>query len=148
MAVSTRECAIAALRSLVADSYTWKTGPYRRLKLWSDVPFSSRPACYLYEGGEDVYAWTENARPKRIIDVRIFAYMNAKESSVVGGALLNDVMDALDAAFLPRGTDVVLGRSTLGGTAYQCRIDGKVLKDPGDLDGDALLVVPVRIVLP
>ena len=58
------------------------------------------------------------------------------------------MMDALDTAFAPTGTDIGLGRNTLAGTAYSCRIDGKVLKDPGDLDGDALLVVPVKIVLP
>lgn len=148
MAVSTRETAIAALISVISRAYAWKTGPVRRLKLWSDVSHSSRPACYVFEGGEDVYAWTENIRPKRIIDVRVFVYLNAKDSGVVGSALLNEVMDAFDAAFLANGADELLGRNALGGAAYQCRIEGKVLKDPGDLDGDALLVVPVRIVLP
>lgn len=148
MAASARETAITALKTHVAGAYAWKTGPARRLKLWSDVSFSWRPACYLFEGGEDVYAWTETARPKRIIDVKVFIYLNAKASSIVGAALLNEVMDALDVAFVPKGADELLGRNTLGGAVYQCRIEGKVLKDPGDLDGDALLVVPVRIVLP
>lgn len=143
-----RENAIAALEFLVAGAYAWKSGPFRRLKLWGDVALSARPACYLFEGGEDIYAWTESASPKRIIEVRLFAYLCAKDTSVVGAALLNDVMDALDAAFAPSGSDGFLGRNTLGGSAYHCRIEGKVLKDPGDLDGDALLVVPVKIVLP
>jgi len=148
MPPSARETAIAALQSLVAGAYAWKSGPLRRLKLWNDVPPSARPACYVFEGGEDSYAWSENARPKRIVEVRLFVYLNAKDASVVGAALLNDVVDALDAAFVPNGSDELLGRNTLGGSAYQCRIEGKVLKDPGDLDGDALLVVPVKIVLP
>ena len=57
-------------------------------------------------------------------------------------------MDALDGAFALSGGDLLTGRNTLGGAAYHCRIDGKALKDPGDLDGDALLIVPVRVVLP
>ena len=57
-------------------------------------------------------------------------------------------MDALDAALAPAGADLTLGRCTLGGTAYRCAIDGKPLKDPGDLDGDGLLLVPITIVLP
>ena len=85
--------------------------------------------------------------PKRVIEPKLFIYLSAKGDSV-GASLLNGVMDALDQAFALSGADLGLGRNTLGGTAYSCRIDGKVLKDPGDLDGDALLVVPVRIVLP
>jgi hypothetical protein len=57
-------------------------------------------------------------------------------------------MDAFDNVFVISGGDVILGRNTLGGTVYNCRIDGKILKDPGDLDGDALLIVPVKLVLP
>ena len=52
---------------------------------------------------------------------------------------LNAIMDALDGALAPTGADAALGRCTLGGTAWRCSIEGKVLKDPGDLDGDALL---------
>jgi hypothetical protein len=148
MPASSRENAIGALKSLVAAAYVWKSGPARRLKLWNDVSLSARPACYLFEGGEDVYSWTETARPKRIIEVRLFIYLSAKDGNVVGAALLNEVMDALDAAFVPKGADELAGRNTLGGAAYHCLIEGKVLKDPGDLDGDALLVVPVKIVLP
>jgi hypothetical protein len=148
MSALSRENAIVALVALVAESYTWKSGPARRLKLWSDVPLSARPACYLFEGGEDAYSWSERARAKRIIEVRLFVYLNAKESKTVGGSLLNDVMDRLDAGFTPSGTDGLVGRNTLGGAAYHCRIEGTVLKDPGDLDGDALLVVPIKIVLP
>ncbi len=48
----------------------------------------------------------------------------------------------------PAGADVALGRLTLGGTAYSCAVAGRPLKDPGDLDGDGLLVVPIQIILP
>lgn len=148
MAGASRETAVTALQSLVAGAYAWKLGPARRLKLWSDVPTMSRPACFLFEGGQETYSWTEGAAPKRILEVKLFIYLNAKDASVAGAALLNDVMDALDRAFALSGADRAIGRNTLGGAAYHCRIDGKALKDPGDLDGDALLIVPVKLILP
>jgi hypothetical protein len=148
MAVTPRENAIGALMNIVANAYPWKLGPARRLKLWSDVPAASRPACFLFEGGQETYSWSETALPKRTIEVKLFVYLNAKDPSIAGAALLNGVMDALDAAFALSGGDRVLGRNTLNGTAYHCKIDGKALKDPGDLDGDALLIVPVKLILP
>lgn len=148
MAATSRETAIAALLGLIAGAYAWKLGPVRRLRLWSDVPVMSRPACFLFEGGQETYSWSETALPKRVMEVKIFIYLNAKDPTLTGAALLNDVMDALDAAFALAGGDIALGRNTLSGAAYHCRIDGKALKDPGDLDGDALLIVPVKLILP
>ena len=37
------------------------------------------------------------------------------------------------------------GRQTLGGLVSNCYIGGKIMKDPGDLDGDAIAVIPVKI---
>jgi hypothetical protein len=144
--MTSRDSAIAALVSLVASAYPWKSAPARKLKLWSDVPPAARPACFVFEGGLESYAWSEGAVPKRIIEPKLFVYLSAK-GDTVGASLLDGVMDALDQAFALSGADLGFGRNTLGGNAYSCRIDGKILKDPGDLDGDALLVVPVRIVL-
>lgn len=144
---TSRDSAIEALVGLVASAYAWKSTPARKLKLWSDVPPAARPACFVFEGGLESYAWSEGAVPKRVIEPKLFIYLSAK-GDTAGASLINGVMDALDRAFALTGGDLGLGRNTLFATAYSCRIDGKVLKDPGDLDGDALLVVPVRIVLP
>ena len=148
MGATQRETAVQALQNLLAGAYVWKSGPARRLKLWSDVPAMSRPACFIFEGGQESYAWSESALPKRTIEVKVFIYLNAKDPTIVGATLLNNVMDALDEAFALSGVDLSTGRNTLGGAVYHCRIDGKTLKDPGDLDGDALLIVPVKLILP
>jgi hypothetical protein len=144
---TSRDAAIGALVSLVASAYPWKSGPSRKLKLWSDVPPAARPACFVFEGGLESYAWSEGAVAKRVLEPKLFIYLSAK-GDTIGATLLDGVMDALDQAFALNGADLGLGRNTLSGTVYSSRIDGKILKDPGDLDGDALLVVPVRIVLP
>jgi hypothetical protein len=51
-----------------------------------------------------------------------------------------------------RGVDAALkpgpaagGRQTLGGLVSHCYIDGKIMKDPGDIDGDGVAVIPVKI---
>ena len=146
--MSIREQAVAALATRVALAYAWATPPSRRLKLWSDVPPAMRPACFLFEGGAETYADAAGAMPKRSLQVRLFVYVDAHDPATVGAAALNAIMDALDEALEPAGADLALGRTTLGGAVYRASIDGKPLKDPGDLDGDGLLVVPITLVLP
>jgi hypothetical protein len=143
-----REPAIAALLQLITAACDWAVPPSRRLKLWSDVPAAMRPACFLFEGGAEIYADSAGPVPKRSLALRLFIYIDAYDFTTSGAALLNKIMDALDAALAPQGADISHGRNTLGGAAYRCAIDGKPLKDPGDLDGDGLLIVPIVIVLP
>lgn len=146
--MTSREQAVGALLQRVAASYAWAAPPARRLKLWSDVPPAMRPACFLFEGGAESYTEAAGATPKRALALKLFVYIDAHDPGAVGAAQLNVIMDALDNALAPSAADATLGRLTLGGAVYRCSIDGKALKDPGDLDGDGLLVVPITIVLP
>lgn len=146
-----REAAITALQSLVTGAYPWATGVTpisRRLKLWADVPPAQRPAAFLFEGGNENRIFSSSINPKRVMEVKLFVYINAKDMSLPGAIQLNTIMDALDTAFMPQGADLQAGRNTLGGTVYNCRIEGQVLKDPGDLDGDGLLIAPIKLILP
>ncbi len=146
--MSIREQAVGALLRRVTTAYAWASPPSRRLKLWSDVPASMRPACFLFEGGAETYENSTAGASKRSLQLRLFIYVDAHDPATIGAAALNTIMDALDQALAPTGSDLPLGRLTLGGVAYRASIDGKPLKDPGDLDGDGLLVVPITIVLP
>jgi hypothetical protein len=146
--MSSREDALTALLALVSAAYPWGTPPSRRLKMWSDVAPIDRPACFLFEGGLETYERGAAAVPKRTLDVKLFVYIDSRDPETVGASILNAIMDALDAAFVPAAEDGPFGRVTLGGAAYRCAIEGKPLKDPGDLDGDGLLVVPIQIILP
>jgi hypothetical protein len=40
------------------------------------------------------------------------------------------------------------GRQTLGGAVYDCKVTGVPVRDTGDLDGDGLAVVSVKLVAP
>lgn len=145
--ITSRETAIYALVSLVSNAYPWVTIS-RRLKLWSDVPISQRPACFVFQGGREQRVFGQQlVIPKRTMEVRLFIYASAKDHNTIGAAQLDDILDALDAAFAA-AADAGTGIVSLGGACHSCRIDGDVLVDPGDLDGDSLLVIPVKIVLP
>lgn len=150
--MATREQIMAALFTLVAGAYAWKNAPSsgpdtrRRLKLWGSVDASLRPAVFQFEGGKGTYSWSNDVNTKRVLRPQLFIYINSKDPTTIGASEINTILDALDAALAaPAGP---VGRQTLGGLVHSCRIEGDPFSDPGDLDGDGLIVVPVRIVMP
>ena len=56
-------------------------------------------------------------------------------------------MEAFEAAFLVPD-NFSTNSNTLNGLVYWCRIEGKVFKDPGDLDSQTLLIVPIIVEMP
>lgn len=148
MSATSREAAVTALLAAVEGAFAWGTPPTRRLKLWAEVPRAARPACFLFEGGNETHTNKTSPIGRRTVEVRLFVYTDASLLTAPPASQLNAIADALDAALAPTGADIPLGRNTLGGTAYWARIEGSTLKAPGDLDGDGILVVPVRITLP
>ncbi len=142
-----REAAFSALFAAVSAAYPWGVAS-RRLKLWSEVPAALRPALFQLESGPETYQWPTPAAPKRTLEAKLFLYFDARDPATPGASAINAALDALDAALAPIGADVALGRQTLGGAVHDCKINGVPVRDPGDLDGDAIAVVAVRVVLP
>ena len=142
-----REAALSALFSTVSGAYGWGVAS-RRMKLWSEVPSAMRPALFQLEAGPETYQWASPATPRRSFDVKLFLYFDARDPSTPGATAINNALDALDAALAPSGADISGGRQTLGGAVHDCKITGVPVRDTGDLDGDGLAVVSVRLVGP
>lgn len=142
-----REAAFSALFSVVAAAYPWGLAS-RRMRLWSETPAHLRPALFQLEAGPETYQWTQIAAPRRTLEARLFLYFDARDPSTPGSTTMNVALDALDAALAPSAADIAAGRQTLGGAVYDCRITGVPVRDVGDLDGDGLAVVSVRLILP
>jgi len=142
-----REAAFSALFAAVSAACPWGVAS-RRLKLWSEVPAALRPALFQLEAGPETYQWPTPAAPKRTLEAKLFLYFDARDPATPGASAINAALDALDAALAPAGADLALGRQTLGGAVHDCKINGVPVRDPGDLDGDAISVVAVRLVLP
>lgn len=142
-----RETAFAALFAQVSAAYPWVLAS-RRLKLWSEVSPNSRPALFQLEAGPETYQWTTAANPRRTYEAKLFLYFDSRDVTQPGSTAINNALDALDAALAPQGVDIAAGRQTLGGTVYDCKIVGVPVRDVGDLDGDGLAVVSVRLIAP
>lgn len=142
-----REAAFSALFAAVSAAYPWGVAS-RRMRLWNEVPGALRPALFQLESGPETYQWASPATPKRTIEAKLFLYFDARDPATPGASAINAALDALDAALAPAGADLALGRQTLGGAVHDCKITGAPVRDCGDLDGDGLAVVSVKIVLP
>ncbi|MGD0639485.1 MAG: hypothetical protein ABSC22_01945 [Roseiarcus sp.] len=142
-----REAAFSALFAVVSAAYPWGLAS-RKMKLWSEVPAALRPALFQLESGPETYQWASPATPKRTLEAKLFLYFDSRDPSTPGASAINAALDALDAALAPSGADLALGRQTLGGAAHDCKIVGVPVRDSGDLDGDGLAVVSVRLVAP
>jgi hypothetical protein len=142
-----REAAFSALFAAVSGAYPWGLAS-RRMKLWGEVPAAMRPAFFQLESGPETYQWPSPAVLKRTFEAKLFLYFASQDVTTPGSTAINAALDAIDAALAPSGSDAALGRQTLGGAVYDCKIVGVPVRDTGDLDGDGLAVVSVRLVGP
>lgn len=142
-----REVAFNALFSVISAAYDWGVAS-RRFKMWAEVPPSQRPAFFQLESGVETYEWATIVIPRRTIEARLCLYFDSRDQSAPGATQINNALDAIDKALMPTGADMQKGRQTLGGAVYACKIVGVPVRDVGDVDGDGLAVVDVRLTLP
>ena len=114
----------------------------RRVRLLDDLP--SKPALCQGEHGEEVER-IAGQPPRRFLLATLMIHHVTGDPDLPGATVNNLILDALDWALRPDCPD---GCCTLGGLVAHAAIEGEVVKDPGDLDGKALLTVPVRILVP
>lgn len=150
-----REAVFEALFALVSEGeglpgrVTWNQGQdgfaytSRRVRPWDDVP--AQPALMQAEHEEEL-AQVSGLPPKRTLKAAWMVYHQAgADSAAIPAIVTNQVLDALEAALAP---DDPSGACTLGGLVHHCFLDGKVFKASGDLDGQALVVAPITLLLP
>ena len=146
--MSTREAIFQALFAL-GQTLSWgepATGfafSARRVKLWDEV--SGQPAFCQAEHDEQIEQIT-GLPPKLTLNASWLIYQNAGvDPAVVPASLNNQILDAVQAAFPNPSGDQV---QTLGGLCAKAWINGRIFKDPGDLDGQGLIIVPIQILAP
>lgn len=122
----------------------------RRVKLFSDVPTTQQPALFQAEHGEQV-AQTTGLPYKRTFTATWIIYQaTGKDKLAIPATENNLILDAVEAAFqpLPRDIGYTQQRLTLGGLVHHCFINGEVFKDPGDIDDQGMLAIPITILVP
>jgi hypothetical protein len=146
----TRETVLEALFSKLSDvTFTQpvrgKTGfvkVSRRLKHWADVPKYDRPCLFMVCHGESPVYRSELSPAYSTMSVRLFIYTDGSDKDTVPDTDLSTILDSIDIALAP---SPVSRRQTLGGTVSHCRVEGEILREPGDMDDDGLLVIPISI---
>lgn len=119
----------------------------RRLQPWNQV--AAQPALFLRNEGEEHAERRSGMPPKVTIKAEAWVYSNAgRNPDFAPSAGLNSLLDAIEAALKP--TTYVNGAAlqTLGGLVAHAWIEGEVMLHPGDLDGQAIAVVPIKILVP
>lgn len=118
----------------------------RRVRMWDDLP--AKPALCQLEPFESMkktrgmpYRWTLDA------EWWVFHEEGSKGDSVIPTIITNDIVDALEAALSPPAFEID-ERQTLGGLVYDCYIEGQIVKVAGDIVGQALICVPIKILVP
>jgi hypothetical protein len=97
---------------------------------------------YTYDGEGDAVP------PTRVLDFLAVIYtdFNAQPNVVIAD-VIDDLMDGIDAAIAPSGSDYLTSRQTLGGLVYNCVVYGEPKFAPGDEQGKGETLVPIRVTL-
>lgn len=122
----------------------------RRVKIFSDVPGAQQPACFQAE-----WATTESqvsGMPyKTTLDANWIIYQCiGKDKNALGAVENNLILGGVRKALQPKPSDPGYSdrRNTLGGLVYHCFISGRIFKDPGDIDDQGMMVVPIKLLVP
>lgn len=120
----------------------------RRVKLFSDS--GAQPACYQAEYSDNVDQRT-NLAYKEVWEANWIIYQNvAKDVNTLPTAENNLILGAVRKALRPLPADVGFPdeRNTLGSLVHHCFIQGRIFKDPGDIDQQGMLVIPIKLLIP
>lgn len=120
----------------------------RRVVLFNDCP--AQPACYQAEHGDTVAQVTD--MPYRtVLEAKWIIYQNVAQDPKALGAVENNlIIQGCYAALAPKPNDPGFHnrRNTLGGLVHHCFISGTLFKDPGDIDGQGMMVIPIKVLVP
>ena len=115
----------------------------RRLRIWNQISPPDKP-CLFMRQKEDTYD-QQRSRPSKItLNVEIYIYTDAGlDPNTIPATQMNTILDDIDTALSP--DNLVDHVQTLGGLVSHCWIDGPILTDTGELDGDGIAVIPIKI---
>lgn len=120
---------------------TWSTSS-QRLKLWGKVAPDQQPSIFLAQHRE-----TDDYRhigtPRRKLEYQAWCYARTDSDSEIGATYVDTMLKAIEDSLAV--DDFMKNSCTLGHIVDWCRIEGRILKDPGDIDSQALLLVPIVV---
>ncbi len=144
--MTTREQAACALFKLLTSSYTYPTTS-RRFRTFDDIAQVQKPALYQVEHEEEHVRGKQLIPAIRTLMVDVYLFISTgMDPKAVPITTLNNLIDAIDPVSGGVLTPNDHGRQTLGGLVTDCYIEGKITKVPGDLDGQGVAIIPIKVV--
>jgi hypothetical protein len=138
----TREDVMQALFGLVTAGGAFATAG-RRLLMANQV--AEQPAVFVRNAGEHWERSHTRMPPKVTMEIEIWLYSRGgADPSMPPAVALNVLIDTVGRALSAFPGDA----QTLGGLVTHAWIEGAVELWPGDLDGQAIAIVPVKILVP
>jgi hypothetical protein len=120
----------------------------RRLKMFSAIDPSAQPCYFLVQHREQYINRGVGTLSQVYLDMGVWCYASTADESAIGDDFLDSMLEGVENVLGP--DDPQRNELTLGGLAYWVRImreDNAFIRDPGDIDGQALLVLPIRILI-
>ncbi len=118
----------------------------RRIQLWNDVPAGSKPAIFLYQDMGRSDNPNDAVPAKLTVNAGLYIYMDATDQSVYPitaiNTLFQKVWDTLSDNNPTQSTFLIPG------TQARLRIDGDIYFESGDLTGNGLCLIPLKILIP
>lgn len=116
----------------------------RRVRTFEELP--DQPALCQAETSETV-AQVTRQQSVTTLEARWLIYHQAgRDDDAIPAQTTNAILAAVRGLFVdPADPDFA---QTLGGRVHKCWIEGQVQKFQGDLDGQTLIVVPIKILVP
>lgn len=141
-----REPIYEALFNLVASAAPFRTKS-RRWKHWTETP--DQPAIFQVENAED-WRRLRGLPPVVGLEVDIVLYSNVgADPNVLVSPAINALIKAVAGALAPASVgDLYLNVQTLTGLVFRAWIEGRVEIREGMLAGQAVAVIPVKILIP
>ena len=116
----------------------------RKARHWADVTPAEQPALFQIQRQENIEA-VKGLPPKRRFGVDLYLYAQSTDPTNAPVSTLNPLIDALEAAFAP---DPVTGVQSLGGLVDHVWIGPRIETDEGVLGDQAVVIVPIEILVP
>ena len=119
----------------------------QNLVSWDDVPPAQQPAVFLHRLVQTAKQEHRFGVTKWHWTATIWIYFRSdgyRTTNTYPDQVTDPLLDSIEQLFQ---TDPANGQLTLGGLVYHCWIDGTIYSDPGLVDNQAVIVVPISILL-
>jgi hypothetical protein len=122
----------------------------RRIRLFADVPSAEQPACFQTEWATDEAQVTGMPYKTTIMAAWTIFQAMGKDKKALGTVENNLIIGGCRKALAPQPSDpgFLDKRNTLNGLVHHCFISGRIFKDPGDIDDQGMIVIPIKLLVP